>query len=190
MTRLPWTAALAALTLLAGCSDMVGKPAATFDKVLDAYVAGDRDAMSAATEVVEAEAQAAKALPEWDTACTAEAVAARRAIITALVVEGLDQSPVMSMTDLARLGNLEAVARGRGKSTTRYPPEPRCEKRNQLGTAQDLAERFLLIKALKTRMVSWRGQLQAKYGSEYPLRRKEADLLLRRHGYATVGSSR
>ena len=100
MTRALRIAAVAAMTLLAGCSDMVGKPAATFDRVLDAYVAGDRDAMDAATEGVEAEALAAKALPEWDTACTAEAVAARRAIITALVVEGLDQSPVMSMTDL------------------------------------------------------------------------------------------
>ncbi len=185
----PWIAAAAMLLVLSACSGQMGGPAATLEKVIDAYVAGDREAMAAIANVVETAEEAAKALPEWDTSCSAEAVNARQAILTAALVEGLDQSTIMSMSELARLGNLEAVAKGRGKMTIDLPPEPDCDKRNQIGAVQNVVGRVLLLRTLTRRTEAWRGELQAKYGAEYKLRRKEADRLLNRHGYSSGDGS-
>jgi hypothetical protein len=176
---------LSAVVLLSGCEG-VGKPSKTLEAALDAYVAGDRAALSSVAETVEAEKAAAVALPEWDTSCAAEAVAARRTLLTAAFVDSLDQQTVMSMPELARLANLEAVAQGQGKlDLDDVPPSPDCGKRNQIGVVRDAAEKLLMIKTVAGRGKAWREAMQTKYGAEFEPRMKEAVHLLRRHGYRT-----
>ncbi len=187
-SRVPIALGAVFTLLLASCG--VGGGSKTLESAIDAYVVGDRTALSVLAETVDAEKAAALALPEWDTACSAEAVAARRTLITAAVVDGLDQQTVMSMSELARLANLEAVSRGRGKMGLEdLPRAPDCSKRNSIGTVQDAAEKVMLLKTVATRGKSWRAQLQTKYGAEFEPRMKEAARLLHRHGYDTAESS-
>jgi hypothetical protein len=179
----------AAVIVLAGCGQ-VGQSSKTLEKALDAYVAGDRAALTATAEAVAAEKEAATAQAGWDTNCTGDAVAARRLVMTDAFVHGLNQTTVMSMPELARLGNLQALVEGRGKvDFGDLPPEPDCGQRNQIGAVQDVAEKLLMVKMVAERGKAWRAQLEAKYGAQFNPRMKEANRLLGRHGYGS-GDSR
>ena len=107
--------------LLAGCS--VGGPAspptfgeglaaAKLDPVIDAWIVGDATALSTAIQTVKADGLAARSVPDWETACTEAALAARTANLTAILAESLNEPTVLAMPDLARMDFLDVLGQG------------------------------------------------------------------------------
>ena len=132
---------LALVTLLAGCSG--GEPvpppapasqlsfgegvaAARLTPVIDAWIAGDAAALSSAIQAIKAESVAARSTPNWDTACTLEASAARTANLTAILAEGLKEPTVLAMSDIARMDYLDMLGQGKawGRHEIQLPDLP------------------------------------------------------------------
>ena len=183
MNRVSRALALAlALTALAACSPS-GKGArpALLDQAIEAYVAGDAATLRTVGGEARTQKKAALALPDIGSACTMEAASARRAVIAASLIEGLDQPKLMSMTDTARYVNFVNVAEGRGVSSGAVELGPECQDHRMLAIG-DAGARMMMLKMMITREEAWRRELQAQYGAELQPRLNEAGKLLERNG--------
>ena len=184
MNRLSRALALAlALTTLAACSPPGGKDAQPMllDQAIEAYVAGDAAKLHTVGAEARVQKKAALALPDIATACTLEAASARRAVIAASLIEGLDQPKLMSMTDAARYVNFVSVAEGRGMSSETGDLNIECADHKMLAIG-DASARMMMLKRMIVREEAWRRELQAQYGAELNPRLYEAGKLLERNG--------
>lgn len=179
--------------LLAGCSGGGapsapafgdGLAAAKLDPVIDAWIAGDSAALTAALQTVRADSLAARSAPDWETACTEPAMAARAANLTAILAEGLNEPTVLAMPDLARMDFLDVHGQGRawGRHDIQMPIEPDCAAVDRTAHKHVAAEWRLLLAEMPTRRAVWYTELKAKYGTEYGSRLVLAADLLRRNG--------
>lgn len=187
--------------LLAGCS--VGGPAspptfgeglaaAKLDPVIDAWIVGDATALSTAIQTVKADGLAARSVPDWETACTEAALAARTANLTAILAESLNEPTVLAMPDLARMDFLDVLGQGQawGRAWERHdlgmPLEPDCAAVDRKAQKHVAAEWRLLLGEMPRRRNIWHTELQAKYGNEYSARLVLAAGLLRRNGFPST----
>jgi hypothetical protein len=179
--------------LVAGCS--AGGPAspprfgeglaaAKLDPVIDAWIAGDATALSTAIQTVKTDSLAARSTPDWDTACTEEAMSARAANLTAILAEGLNEPTVLAMPDLARMDFLDVLGQGKawGRHDIQMPFEPDCAAVDRTAQKHVAAEWRLLLAEMPRRRAVWYAELKAKYGAEYGARLLLAADLLRRNG--------
>jgi hypothetical protein len=194
---------LALAALLAGCSDGGSVPAvapgaqkafgegvavARLTPAIDAWIAGDSTALSSAIGAIKAESAAAQSIPDWETACTEEAAAARISNLTAILAEGLDEPTVLAMSEMARMDYLDVL--GQGKAWNRawdrremhLPIEPDCSAADSLVQQHAVTESRLLLAEMLRRRSIWYTELQKKYGSQYSARHLLAADLLRGNG--------
>lgn len=179
--------------LLAGCSGGGapsgpafgdGLAAAKLDPVIDAWIAGDAAGLAAALQTVRADSLAARSAPDWETACTEAAMAARAANLTAILAEGLNEPTVLAMPDLARMDFLDVLGQGKawGRHDIQMPIEPDCAAVDRTAQKHVAAEWRLLLAEMPRRRAIWYSELKAKYGTEYGQRLLLAADLLRRNG--------
>lgn len=190
---------LALVALLAGCSGGgpvppaapesqlafgEGVAAARLTPAIDAWIAGDAAALSTAIQTIKAESIAARSTPNWDTACTGEATAARTANLTAILAQGLNEPTVLAMSDIARMDYLDMLGQGKawGRHEIQLPIEPDCTAVDPLVQQNSAAEWRLLLAEMTRRRAIWYTELKARYGREYGARHLLAADLLRRNG--------
>lgn len=189
--------------LLAGCSDGgrvptvdpgsqkafgEGVAVARLSPAIDAWIAGDSIALSSAIGAIKAESAAAQSIPDWETACTEEAAAARISNLTAILAEGLDEPTVLAMSEMARMDYLDVL--GQGKAWNRawdrremhLPISPDCSAADRLVQQHTATESRLLLAEMLRRRSIWYTELQKKYGSQYSARHLLAADLLRGNG--------
>lgn len=161
-----------------------GVAAARLTPAIDAWIAGDVTALSSEIRAIKAESLAARSTPDWETACTEEAMAARTANLTAILAEGLNEPTVMAMPDLARMDYLDVLGQGRawGRHDIQLPLEPKCAAVDAVAQQHAAAEWRLLLAEMPRRRAIWYTELKARYGTEYGPRLKLATDLLRRNG--------
>jgi hypothetical protein len=173
-----------ALTALAGCSPSSeqGARPELLDQAIDAYVAADGAALAAIDAEAKAQKAAAVATPGFADGCTVAAASARRVVISAALIEGLDQPRLMSMSDTARYVNFVNVANWRGKGAEALEPGPECADHQMLAVGETGA-RVAIMKTMLTRVETWRDDLRRQYGAELTPRLNEAGKLLERNGF-------
>lgn len=161
-----------------------GVAAAKLDPVIDAWIAGDAPALTAALQAVRADSLAARSTPDWDTACTEPAMAARTANLTAILAEGLNEPTVLAMPEMARMDFLDVLGQGKswGRHEIQMPIEPDCAAVDRTAQKHVAAEWRLLLAEMPRRRNIWYTELKAKYGTEYGARLLLAADLLRRNG--------
>lgn len=161
-----------------------GLAVAKLDPVIDAWIAGDPAALATALQTVRADNLAARSTPDWETACTEPAMAARAANLTAILAEGLNEPTVMSMPDMARMDYLDVLGQGKawGRHDIQMPIEPDCAAVDRKAQKHVAAEWRLLLAEMPRRRAIWYTELKAKYGTEYGARLTLAADLLRRNG--------
>ncbi len=187
--------------LLAGCSGGGAPSAPAFgdgvavaklDPVIDAWIAGDAAGLTAALQTVRAYSLAARSAPDWETACTESAMAARTANLTAILAEGLNEPTVLAMPEMARMDFLDVLGQGKawGRAWERndlgMPLEPDCAAVDRKAQKHVAAEWRLLLAEMPRRRNIWYTELQAKYGNEYSARLVLAAGLLRRNGFPST----
>ncbi|PZO07026.1 MAG: hypothetical protein DCF28_00880 [Alphaproteobacteria bacterium] len=185
--------------LLAGCSDSGPDPtaapsvrqaygqgvaAARLTPAIDAWIAGDAALVLSTIRAIKTDSIAARSTPEWETACTPEASAARTANFTAILAQGLDEPTVMAMSDMARMDYLDALGQGKGwaRHEIQMPIEPDCTAVDRLLQQNTAAEWRLLLAEMPRRRAIWYTELKAKYGTQYGARHLQAADLLRANG--------
>lgn len=182
MSRARAALALCALFLLAGCQRSAGDGGPPLLRAaLDAYIAGDAVALAAVEKKAKIQGDLAAATPDLATACTLKAASARRALIAAALIKGLDRPRLMAMSETARYVNFVNVASGRGVGGEVVTP-PDCGKDHQLVAISDSTALMAMLKMIMTREAAWRQDLQARYGDQWQPRLREAGRLLEQNG--------
>lgn len=173
---------VAAALALAGCSKAPPSPqAALVEGAMAAYVKGDMPAFESFVAKAQADAATAQAVADYDTACTQAATEARRAIDLAAELNGLDASPVFSMSEEARYIFLSADL----TEAQRYFPNKGarmgCEKADSKVYFADKKERSKWLAVMMTKERAWQVSLRQQNPTDYEQRLKTARQQLSRN---------
>ncbi len=183
--RVPLLAALLASTalVLGGCGPSPQN--SELATALTAYQNADLPAFDAEVAKADAAAAAAKSLDGYETACTEQAASARRAVVLANELHGLDSSTVFSLSEEARMVFMWADF-GAAQTYLVYTQAPKdCVKTTpQVGLA-DGFERDAWVSVYQSRLEAWRSALKARSPADYSSRLDEAQSQLERAGLGT-----
>jgi hypothetical protein len=153
---------------LAGCGGSpLSEDTTAFMSGVSAFKAGDRAALDAAVATLKT--KAGDAAP-----CSPEAFAAARRSAWRQILEPLDRSAILSMSEEARFVFLSGAI-GRGAENAESPARD-CKGQKDVGllAMQDTVERVAGLKAIVETTKSWHEALVAEHGEQLEARLKAA----------------
>jgi hypothetical protein len=164
-------AAAGAALSLAGCGGSTSSSSDTtaFAAGVSAFKAGDRAALDAALVTL-------KATSDDPPPCSPQAFAVARRTAFRQILEPLDRSAVMSMSEEARFVYLTgAIGRGVSDESAQSPTQScKGQKDVSLLAMQDAVERVTALKTIVGTTKAWRETLVAKHGEQLDARLKAA----------------
>ena len=152
--------ALLAILALAGCRP--SPEASSFDTALAAYVNDDLQAFEVELVKADAGAKAAENVPDFASACTPEAIAARRGILLAKELHSLDRSTVFAMSEEARYVFMSADYSAAQTYLIYSKPDEACGF-----NLSNHNERYAWVEAYGSRISAWRAAVKAKSPDDY-----------------------